>query len=272
MKTALSIAGFDPSSGAGVSADLAVFSAHGVLGTAAVSALTVQSTLRVKAVAATDQGLLAAMLAELNEDLPPDGIKVGMLANAGCVAVVADFVERIRQMRPVPLVLDPVLVASSGAALLDGPGTQALVERLLPLATWATPNRAEWAVLAGVDREGWKDRHAFEQSCANGRTRWPNLGLVVTGGDEERADDLVLPPGEAAVWLEADKIQTNSTHGTGCAFSSALLCGLLAGQDGVTAARAAKAYVIQAILLAPGVGKGRGPLNLLWPLTAQAAT
>ncbi len=259
MKVALSIAGFDPSSGAGVTADLAVFAAHGIFGTSALTALTVQSTVAVFRVVPTDPELLRETLYSLEEDLPADGIKIGMLASEACVHVVADFVLKVRASRPVPIVLDPVLVASSGASLLEPSGVHAVIDRLLPLTTWATPNRHEWAVLTGS--KGSPDS-LLESGAPVQALRWPFTGFIITGGDSERPDDLLLEPGVPPQWLRGNKIPSTSTHGTGCAFSSALLCGLMAGQPPATAAHAAKEYVRRAIEQAPGLGRGRGPLAL----------
>jgi hydroxymethylpyrimidine/phosphomethylpyrimidine kinase len=259
VKVALSIAGFDPSSGAGITADLAVFSAHGVFGTSAITALTVQSTVSVFRVVPTESALLLDTLNRLCEDIVPDGIKIGMLGSEACVHVVADFLLKIRALRPIPIVLDPILIASSGARLLEGAGVQALVERLLPVVTYATPNRQEWSVLTSAD-----DRfHPLVESEATAKAlRWPSTGFIITGGDSERPDDLLIEPGMPAQWLRAEKIVSTSTHGTGCAFSSALLCGLIAGQPAAAAAHEAKAYVRRAIQRAPGLGHGRGPLGL----------
>ena len=267
MKTVLSIAGFDPSSGAGVTADLAVFAAHGFFGTAAITALTVQSTVAVRASAATDPRVLDATLAELTRDLPPVGIKIGMLASAACAEVVADFLETMLKSSPVPIILDPVLVSSTGTELLELAGVTVLIDRLLPLATWVTPNRKEWAILTGTE-PAVPD---FEAASQKLQRRWPTAGFVLTGGDGERADDLVLPADGQPLWLRGEKIVSQATHGTGCAFSSAMLCGLMNGLDGVTAAAGAKAYVGEAIRRAEPLGHGCGPMNLLWPLTAPSA-
>ena len=269
VKTALSIAGFDPSSGAGVTADLAVFAVHRIFGTAAVTALTVQSTVGVSAVVATDPELLAATLAEIVTDLPPAGIKIGMVANEACVRVVADFLERTLASAPVPVVLDPVLVSTSGTPLLEPSGVAAMMDRLLPLAGWVTPNRQECAVLTGCQTSSIPLDADLERMSTMIRKRWPATGFVVTGGDSERADDLVLAPAQPPLWLRGEKVVSRATHGTGCAFSSALLCGLMEGLDGAGAAAAAKAYVAEAIRRAIPLGHGRGPLNLLWPLMSE---
>lgn len=237
MKVLLTIAGFDPSSGAGVTADLAVFAAHGFFGASAITALTVQSTLGVRRSEAVAADLLRETLDCLAADFDIAGVKCGMLANDSNVSVVAGFLRA----NPVGLVVvDPVLRSSSGASLLDRAGLDRLRDELLPLSTWATPNRQEFAAIAD----------------------WPaDLNLVVTGG-AERATDLVRCGG-GETRLAGEYIDSRATHGTGCAFSSALLCGLAAGLDGVNAARAAKRYVAESIRTAPGLGGGNGPMRLV---------
>ena len=238
--TLLTIAGFDPSSGAGITADLAVFAAHGFFGVSAITGLTVQSTTGVRRVQAVSPLLLRDTLACLAQDIQLTGIKIGMLATAANVAVVADFLEILPT---VPVVLDPVLRSSSGAALLDPEGIGLLRKRLLPGVSWVTPNRAE-ALLLGKIPAG--------------------IDAVITGGDDDAAD--LVMAGGTETWLRGERIESRATHGTGCAFSSALLCGLAAGLDGVEAARRAKQYVAEAIRKAPAVGRGHGPMALDWPL------
>ena len=257
----LTIAGYDPSSGAGVTADLAVFAAHDFFGTSAMTALTVQSTVGVRDVRAIDAGWLKATLDCLEEDVPPAGIKIGMLATAASVLEVADYLERKRAVGSrVPVVLDPVMLSTSGRELLSAEGVARLMERLLPLVDWVTPNRAELARLTGGQGDPEASAHQL-------RAGFPQLSVVVTGGDGVAADDLVVTPGETC-WLRAARLESRATHGTGCAFSSALLCGLVRGGDrgGVEAARMAKGYVTEAIRTAVPVGAGRGPMRLMWPL------
>ncbi len=256
--------GFDPSSGAGVTADLMVFAAFGSFGTAAVTALTVQSTLGVRASHPVSDHPLRETLHTLHEDLPPAGIKIGMLATAANVEVVADFLSLCKQQaKALPIVLDPVLHSSSGRELLDAAGIACLKECLLPLVDWITPNLAELGDLAGTSAGTPSEMEAAVLAL---RARHPRLGIVATGGHLEVADDLVATPGQPIEWLRSSKIVSQATHGTGCAFASALLCGLVEGKDGLAAARGAKHFVTEAILRAEPIGHGRGPMNLLWPL------
>lgn len=262
MKTALTIAGYDPSSGAGITADLMVFAAHGHFGTSAITGLTVQSTVGVRNSKPTDTTFLRETLDCLHEDLLPAGIKIGMLSTARSVETVADYIERVLKEAPdTPVVLDPVVRSSSGTDLLSRDGLAALRDRLLPLVNWATPNLDELGILCGspVDNRG-----QVEPAARSLQRRLPNLNLVATGGHLDRTDDLLLTKDGSTYWIEGERIESNSTHGTGCAFSSALLSRLLLGDTPLEAATAAKFYVTEAIRHATPLGRGRGPLNLLW--------
>ncbi len=268
MRTLLSIAGFDPSSGAGVTADLAVFAAHGALGISCITALTVQSTLGVRAVEPVPASILRETLTCLCDDLPPDAIKIGMLATEENVRVVVDFLRaREGRLLNIPVVLDPVIRSSSGRELLTVQGIEVLKRQLLPLVSWITPNLDELAVLTGDTASS----HADVEDVARGLQReTPRLGVVVTGGHfVAQADDLVLAPDGRADWLPGELIASTSTHGTGCAFSSAFACRLAEGLSGVEAARAAKEYVAEGIRRATPVGRGHGPLNLRWPIDGR---
>ena len=266
---ALSIAGFDPSSGAGVTADLQTFASHGVFGTCAITALTVQSTLGVEAVEPVAPELLRRMLECLTRDLPAQGIKLGMLGDLGPVVTVADYLKQLHEAGvakySVNKVFDPVLRASSGTQLTpaDSSTLGAIHERLLPLVTWITPNWQELQRLSGVEVVTAEDA---EEAAAKLGARHPHLHIVVTGGDQTKPQDLLRLPDGTLHRFAGEHIETRSTHGTGCAFSAALLCGLILGREPVGAVRAAKEFVAQALRRAPGLGHGRGPLDLLWPL------
>ena len=260
MQTVLTIAGFDPSSGAGVAADLMVFAAHGLFGTSCITSLTVQSTIGVQEAHPIRPDTVRTTLDCLQSDLPAAGIKIGMLATAETVTVVADFLGHLRSRgERVPVVLDPVLRSSSGAELLDQPGVELLRQRLLPLVDWVTPNLAELEVLTG--------RPVLERADLPAAARLlhesTGLNVVATGGHLDAPDDFMLTAA-GTWWLRGTRIDSASTHGTGCAFSSALLSGLVQGKSGYEAAVGAKLYVAEAIRTAPGLGKGRGPLNHLW--------
>jgi hydroxymethylpyrimidine/phosphomethylpyrimidine kinase len=266
---ALTIAGFDPGSGAGITADLKVFAAHGIYGVSCISALTVQSSLGVRAVEPLRTGLVEATLDCLAEDMAIAGVKIGMLGSSGVVGEVSGFLAaHSGSIGRDRVVLDPVLRSSSGAALIDPSGVGLIRETLLQQIGWVTPNLDELAILIG---EGDGPVERSQAPAAAGRLREiaaragnPELNVVVTGGHLERPDDFLLPANGPGIWFPGEKVETQSTHGTGCAFSSALLCQLISGKEAVEAVAAAKAYVTEALRSAYPVGKGKGPMNHLF--------
>ena len=270
MQTVLTIAGFDPSSGAGVTADLMVFAAHGLFGTSCLTGLTVQSTVGVRSTTAVSADVVRATLDCLVSDLPPAGIKIGMLTTAGNVDAVAEFLAGFRDEETrVPVVLDPVLRSSSGRELLDAEGVAAMRESLLPLVDWVTPNLEELGVLTG--REVKRREDMPDAALALQEMGW-ELNVLATGGHLNPPDDLLVPAGLLApaggemVWLPGEQMVSRSTHGTGCAFSSALLSRVVLGDGARDAAAMAKRYVAEAIRRAETMGRGLGPVNHLWPL------
>jgi hydroxymethylpyrimidine/phosphomethylpyrimidine kinase len=267
MQTVLTIAGFDPSSGAGVTADLMVFAAHGLFGVSCITALTVQSTTGVAATHPVADDVVRATLDCLRADLPVAGIKIGMLSTASNVGAVADFLIELRglqtQGQRVPVVLDPVLRSSSGRELIDADGVRLLRERLLPLVDWVTPNLEELGVL--TDRSVIC-RDDVAAAAAALRRRGSNLNVLATGGHLNPPDDLVLSADGELRWLAGEQIVTRSTHGTGCALSSALLSRIVLGDEAIAASVAAKSYVAEALRRATPLGHGHGPINHLWPL------
>lgn len=264
MRTVLTIAGFDPSSGAGVTADLMVFAAHGLYGTSCITSMTVQSTVGVQAAHPLRPETVRETLDCLNGDLPAAGIKIGMLATEETVAVVADFLGDLKARgQKVPVVLDPVLRSSSGRELLEEAGVRTLRERLLPLMDWVTPNIDELGILADRRVEARGD---LPTAARRLQDEFPGLNVLATGGHLEPPDDFLLTATGGTWWLPGARVDSTSTHGTGCALSSALLCGLVQGKSPYEAAVGAKIYVVEAIRTAAGLGHGRGPLNHLWPL------
>ncbi len=269
---ALSIAGLDPSSGAGFTADLKVFAAHGLYGLACPTALTVQSTVGVRRNEPVEPALVTDTLACLAEDMPIAGVKIGMLGSAAVAGAVAQWL-RTRCDEAVPVVLDPVLRSTSGHALLDPEGMEVLKAELLPLARVITPNLAEAALLSGTVVE---TREAMECAArALQRCMAPGRGaVVITGGhlrETGQVEDFLLQPGDqGGSWLSGPRVLTRSTHGTGCAFSSALLAGLVLGQELPSAVRSAKEYVRAALENSYPLGRGRGPMHHLFASRAFA--
>lgn len=249
----LTIAGFDPSSGAGITADIKTAAAHGCFGVACITALTVQSTLGVRRVEPVSSATVSETLAELALDTGFRGVKIGMLGSAEVARVVADFLEA---SRPPNVVLDPILRASSGASLIAEEGLEILKNRLLPLADVVTPNLDEASALTGVECRDLDGMRAAAEALAVTGAR----AVVVTGGHLEEPVDL-LWYGGLELQFAAPKIDSSSTHGTGCAFSMAIACRLALGSTLTEAVGLAKQYVAAAIRTAPGIGKGTGPLN-----------
>ncbi len=256
----LSIAGYDPSSGAGITADVKTAGALGCYAVTCITALTVQSTQGVFRVRAVEPDLVSATLNALAEDLEIAGVRIGMLGTAEVAEAVAAFLER----RKLPnVVLDPVIRSSSGAALLDDAGLNVLRSRLLALCDVITPNIFEAMALA----------HAEEADERLVQSTWPvaaaihDLGakaVVITGGHLNPPSDVLTHRRGGKTDEEVfpgDLIESRSTHGTGCAFATALACRLAVGDQLSEAVRAAKEYVRKAILSAYPVGKGVGPLN-----------
>jgi len=238
---ALTIAGYDPSSGAGITADLQVFADHSVTGVSAVTALTVQSTRGVRRIEPVRGMLLRETLDCLGEDGPIAGVKIGMLATAEVVGVVAEFLLGAGIPRE-RVVLDPVIRASSGAELLSAEGVKRLVVDLLPVVGWVTPNLDEAAGLLGepvAGREGVPG-----QAARLAKLGGAGLNVVVTGGHLEPPDDFLRTALGEERWFRGTRVAARSTHGTGCAFSSALLCRLLLGDGRVEAVAGAKDWVV----------------------------
>jgi hydroxymethylpyrimidine/phosphomethylpyrimidine kinase len=265
MQTVLTIAGFDPSSGAGITADLMVFAAHSLFGTSAITALTVQATTGVRSVHPVSAEVLSATLDCLKLDLPPAGIKIGMLATAANVRAVADYLSSLQRSHPqIPVVLDPIIRSSSGRELLDAEGVTFLREILLPCIGWITPNLDELRVWTGRQTLERKD---IPEACHLLQRQVPSrtLGILATGGHLDPPDDFLLTPTGEDLWLPGTRVETRATHGTGCAFSSAFLSRLVLGDPPAEAARAAKQYVAIALQTATPRGAGHSSMNHLWP-------
>jgi hydroxymethylpyrimidine/phosphomethylpyrimidine kinase len=260
----LTIAGFDPSSGAGVTADIKTIAAHDCYGVACITALTVQSTRGVRRVFPVAPEVVRETLEELAGDFQLAAVHIGMLGSGILVHAVADF---LADRKLANVVLDPVLRASSGADLLDGLGIRLLAEKLFPLATVITPNVDEAAAFTGLEVSNLEQMRA-----AAARLRGMDAAaVVVTGGHLDPAVDLLSVRAAGGVEEDAeekvfqsDRLRSNSTHGTGCAFSTALACNLANGQSLGEAVSRAKAYVADAIKDAYPLGRGAGPVNHLY--------
>jgi hydroxymethylpyrimidine/phosphomethylpyrimidine kinase len=253
----LTIAGFDPSSGAGVTADIKTIAAHGCYGIAAITALTVQSTTGVWKLDPVDVKLLRDTLATLVADVKVSAVHIGTLGSGDVVSEVASFLKQ----SPLPnIVLDPVLAASSGAKLLDDAGLKVMLEKLFPLTTVVTPNAHEAAVLTRLNVTNIDD-----MKQAAGRLREMGAqNVVVTGGHLDVAIDLLSFSDGGVQTFKSERLESNFTHGTGCAFSSSIACHLAQGRPLAEAVLLAKAYVTAAISNGYPVGKGTNPVNHMY--------
>jgi hydroxymethylpyrimidine/phosphomethylpyrimidine kinase len=252
----LTIAGFDPSCGAGVAADLKTFAAHNCYGVAAITALTTQNTQGVTAVHPVKSPALKDSIQALLADDQVKAVKIGMLATRANGEVVREFLEANPAL---PSVLDPVLRSSSGMELVDAAGFDYVREQLLKHATIVTPNLAEATALTGLKIENVEEMKAAAQKLVEMGAR----AAVITGGHHERPVDVYFD-GAVLECFTADRVKPDNTHGTGCAFSSAIACNLALGRQLRDAVMLAKAFVTEAIRKAYATGPGRLPLNHLF--------
>ncbi|MBS5873937.1 MAG: bifunctional hydroxymethylpyrimidine kinase/phosphomethylpyrimidine kinase [Clostridiales bacterium] len=257
MKTVLTIAGSDPSGGAGIQADIKTITVHGLYAMSAVTALTVQNTLGVSAVEAVSSSLVAQQIDCVFEDIRPDAVKIGMLGSAAVIQAVA---QRLRFYHTENIVLDPVMVSTSGHRLLDEQAIELLKQELFPLARVITPNLPEAEALCGfsVQNEMEMERAARFLSEQSG------VAVLLKGGHlTGRADDL-LYEGREAHWLSGERVSNPNTHGTGCTLSSAIACHLAQGEDLLKSVRQAKSYLTGTLKAGLNLGKGNGPLNHMY--------
>jgi hydroxymethylpyrimidine/phosphomethylpyrimidine kinase len=265
----LTIAGFDPSSGAGVTADIKTIAAHGCYGVACLTAITVQSTAGVRRVEAVDPVLVTDTLEELASDISIAAVHIGMLGNAKVVKAVAEFLGAVSGKARVPnVVLDPILKSSSGADLLDALGTKLLIEKLIPLADVITPNVDEAAVLTGLKVTDLDEMRA----AAAKLHQMGSAAAVITGGHLEKAIDLLSFTTRRGVEEEvfkAERQRSNSTHGTGCAFATAIACHLALDRGLAEATLLAKTYVSAAIAAGHPLGRGTDPVHHLYRMYQQ---
>ncbi|MEL6364919.1 MAG: bifunctional hydroxymethylpyrimidine kinase/phosphomethylpyrimidine kinase [Pseudomonadota bacterium] len=256
----LIIAGSDPSGGAGVQADIKTVTALRGYAMAAITALTVQDTRGVHAVHGVPADVVAAQARACLEDIDADAVKIGMLGSAETVAAVAELLRDFTG----PIVLDPVLAATSGDSLATEGVREAILDRLLPLATLATPNRPETEALAGGPITTLEEREAAGRRLLK---RGARAVLAKDGdGTGDRLVDLLVTADGTARYEDA-RIETRHTHGTGCTLASAIAVELAKGADIETAVGTARAYVRRAIETAPGFGAGHGPVNHLVTLS-----
>ena len=261
LPVALTIAGSDSGGGAGIQADLKTFAALGVHGTSAITAITAQNTTGVTDILELPTSLISAQIAAVVDDIGVQAAKTGMLSSAAIIATVADAIERYAIHN---LVVDPVMVAKGGAKLLRDDAVTALRERLIPLAAVITPNLPEAQVLLEREIRSLDERRraAYDLVAMGARI------AVVKGGHADDVTDVFFD-GSQLVELEAKRIETPNTHGSGCVFSAAITAWLARGADPLSAVREAKAFITQAISDSLQIGHGHGPVNPLFALTVD---
>ncbi len=255
MNTALTIAGSDSSGGAGIQADIKTMMAHGVYAMSAITALTAQNTTGVTDIMEVTPTFLAEELDSIFTDIYPDAIKTGMVASVELIEVIAD---KLIQYDAKNIVVDTVMVATSGAKLISDDAIGTLKTKLLPLATVITPNIPEAEVLADMKITSKEDMEvAAAKICET-----YSCNVLLKGGHQlNDANDLLLEQGKEAVWFEGKRIDNPNTHGTGCTLSSAIASNLAKGYDLQTSVRNAKNYISGALADMLDLGKGSGPMN-----------
>ena len=259
MKTALTIAGSDSSGGAGIQADIKTMTANGVFAMSAVTALTAQNTTGVTDILEATPSFLAAELDAVFTDIRPDAVKIGMVSSSALIEVIAD---KLRQYGAERIVVDPVMVATSGARLISEDAVETLKERLLPLATVLTPNIPEAELLAGMTIAGPADMETAARSI---HERYGCAVLCKGGHKVNDADDLLWRSG-GSKWFHGRRIDNPNTHGTGCTLSSAIASNLAKGYDLDDSVERAKAYISGALGAMLDLGRGAGPMNHMFDL------
>jgi len=262
MRTALSIAGSDSSGGAGIQADLKTMSAHGIYAMTAITALTAQNTTGVTSILAVSPEFLAEQLDAVFEDIFPDAVKIGMVSNAALIRVIA---RKLKQYGARHIVVDPVMVATSGSKLMQNEALETLRQELLPLAELVTPNIPEAEILSGMKISNAEDMEKAAKYIA----KTYSCSVLLKGGhDLNNANDLLYRDDEPK-WFYGRRIDNPNTHGTGCTLSSAIASNLAYGADLSEAVERAKDYISGALAAMLDLGKGSGPMNHLFDLKSE---
>jgi len=259
MKSILTIAGSDSSGGAGIQADIKTITAHKMFATSAITALTAQNTTGVRAIHNAPAEFVGQQLDAIFEDIRPDAVKIGMVSSPEIIQVIS---ERLREYGAENIVVDPVMVSTSGSKLIEDEAQNNLCSLLLPLATVITPNIPEAEILTGMTIKTKDDMLAAAQSFA------PKIfgGILIKGGHlADSATDLLYYDGEAN-WYRQEHIDNPNTHGTGCTLSSAIACNLALGYELPEAIAYSKKYLTGALKAGLNLGKGSGPLNHMYSL------
>lgn len=259
IKKVLTIAGSDCSGGAGIQADLKTICAHGMYGMSVITALTAQNTMGVKGIKNIDREFVELQLESIFDDITPDAIKIGMVSEIETINCIA---ENLRKYKPNNIVVDTVMVSTSGHDLLNKEAVTCLKEQLISLADIITPNIAEAEVLSGIKISNKEDMCKAAKIISN----ITDADILIKGGHlSDCSDDLLLSDNKE-IWFEGVHIDNPNTHGTGCTLSSAIACGLAGGENIENSVKAAKDYITAAIEYGLDIGKGRGPLNHMYRL------
>ena len=254
MKSVLTIAGSDSSGGAGIQADLKTMMANGVYGTSAITALTAQNTLGVTDILESTPEFLAAQLDAIFTDIKPDAVKVGMVSSAPLIKVIA---SKLKEYNAKVVVVDPVMVATSGSSLLESEATSILMEELFPMATVLTPNIEEAQALSGIEIHSHEDMIKAAKKISDAY----NCAVLCKGGHSlNDANDVLYINGDI-IWFEGERVDNPNTHGTGCTLASAIASNLAKGFDLNTSIQRSKDYITDAMKAGLNIGQGSGPLN-----------
>ncbi len=258
MKSVLSVAGSDSSGGAGIQADIKTIQAHRLFAQTAITALTAQNTTGVYGVLDVEPAFVAQQIDVVFEDIRPDAVKIGMVSSPAIVDAIVDALVRNDATN---IVVDPVMVATSGSELSSNEAVIALREKLIPLATVITPNMPEAEVLFGAHIENAADQERAAVEIA----RAAGVAVLVKGGHGENdANDVLAQPDGTVTWFEGERVDTANTHGTGCTLSSAIACGLAVGKPLEEAVKSAKDYITGALSAGLDLGRGSGPMDHMW--------
>ena len=264
MKTALTIAGSDCSGGAGIQADLKTMTMNGVYAMSAITAMTAQNTLGVTAIQESTPMFLQQQIDAVFEDIYPDAVKIGMVSSAALIQIIS---ERLRYYNANNVVIDPVMVATSGSALMESDALQTLVTELLPLAALVTPNIPEAQVLTGMEI---KDKVDMITAAKHIGDTYHCAVLLKGGHSVNDANDLLYTDGEIT-WFEGKRIDNPNTHGTGCTLSSAIAANLAKGFTLPGAVQRSKDYISGALAAMLDLGSGSGPMNHAFDLSGEYA-
>ena len=264
MKTALTIAGSDCSGGAGIQADLKTMTMNGVYAMSAITALTAQNTTGVTGIMEVAPDFLQQQIDMVFDDIVPNAVKIGMVASGELICVIAD---RLRHYEAKNIVVDPVMVATSGSALMKTDAVQTLIDELLPLSTLVTPNIPEAEVLSGLTIESKEDMLTAAKQIGDSY----HCAVLLKGGHSiNDANDLLYTSGEFQ-WFEGKRIDNPNTHGTGCTLSSAIASNLAKGYTLAESVQRAKDYISGALAAMLDLGKGSGPMNHAFALQGEYA-